>query len=60
MCLGSIVFGQSAQAPSIVLPALEVNHWAGPASVDPCSMTAFEVRVTSQFDLASVWLIRME
>ena len=57
MCLGTIVFGQSAQASSIILPALKVNRWVGSASVDPCSTAAFKVRVTCQSDLASIWLL---
>jgi hypothetical protein len=54
MCLGTIVFGQSTYALSIYHLALKANRWVGSASVDPLSTTAFEVRVTCQFDLASI------
>jgi hypothetical protein len=54
MCVGRTVSGLFTYASSIYHLALKAKHWAGSASVDSRSTTAFKVRVTCHFDLASI------
>jgi hypothetical protein len=54
MCVGSIVLGQFTYASSIFPPSPGSNRLIEPAPAGSFSTTAFMVRVTCRFDLASV------